>query len=471
MAGSTAAGPATPKGGLIAALLGVKVLRELGHPRSAVVQQRGRGGMHRQRALATVEAIKARGFAVDAVLDPEPRRRRHHERRYRHGVVPVPPGPGAPRTPSVAKGLNPIEAAMQCLAAFKEVEARWNPPHATHPSATIPTRFNLGKIAGGEWASSVRTTCRVDFRFGIGPGRDRPRPGRGRGGYLRRRGGTARAARARHRIRGLHAPGCVVDRRARHATACGLPRASQRRAATGGGHHRHHRRAALRAGRRHSRHLLRPHRRSASMRSTSASRSPRCGASPRCMRFHRPVVRSPVADRQPDRRHPFEHQRRRPHRHRTAWASSSSASTARKKLNGFSVKMIRELSAAYTALEKTEDAWVSCAPRGALHRWPATRPARPLRARRERVAGGGHRPARAACQQAHQAGGGGGAGHHLHAGHRTDARRRHRGGRARLPLRNWRSSAASATGGATLRMMERAGWGNAMRYLLTGDEF
>jgi enoyl-CoA hydratase len=28
-----------------------------------------------------------------------------------------------------------------------------------------------------------------------------------------------------------------------------------------------------------------------------------------------------------------------------------------------------------------------------------------------------------------------------------------------------------ATGGATIRMIERAGWGNAMRYLLTGDEF
>jgi len=27
------------------------------------------------------------------------------------------------------------------------------------------------------------------------------------------------------------------------------------------------------------------------------------------------------------------------------------------------------------------------------------------------------------------------------------------------------------TGGATLRMVERAGWGNAMRYLLTGEEF
>ncbi len=27
------------------------------------------------------------------------------------------------------------------------------------------------------------------------------------------------------------------------------------------------------------------------------------------------------------------------------------------------------------------------------------------------------------------------------------------------------------TGGATMRMVERAGWGNAMRYLLTGDEF
>lgn len=28
-----------------------------------------------------------------------------------------------------------------------------------------------------------------------------------------------------------------------------------------------------------------------------------------------------------------------------------------------------------------------------------------------------------------------------------------------------------ATGGATVRMVRRAGWGNAMRYLLTGDEF
>ena len=27
------------------------------------------------------------------------------------------------------------------------------------------------------------------------------------------------------------------------------------------------------------------------------------------------------------------------------------------------------------------------------------------------------------------------------------------------------------TGGATIRMVERAGWGNTMRYLLTGDEF
>jgi enoyl-CoA hydratase/carnithine racemase len=28
-----------------------------------------------------------------------------------------------------------------------------------------------------------------------------------------------------------------------------------------------------------------------------------------------------------------------------------------------------------------------------------------------------------------------------------------------------------AAGGATIRMVERAGWGNAMRYLLTGEEF
>ena len=28
-----------------------------------------------------------------------------------------------------------------------------------------------------------------------------------------------------------------------------------------------------------------------------------------------------------------------------------------------------------------------------------------------------------------------------------------------------------ATGGATIRMVERSGWGNAMRYLVTGEEF
>ena len=50
--------------------------------------------------------------------------------------------------------------------------------------------------------------------------------------------------------------------------------------------------------------------------------------------------------------------------------------------------------------------------------------------------------------------------------------RRHRGGGGRLPLlATGGQRGIMATGGATLRMAERAGLGNAMLHLLTGDEF
>lgn len=47
------------------------------------------------------------------------------------------------------------------------------PPEARHPmycSHQHPINFNLGRLAGGEWTSSVPTHCRVDMRLGFYPG-------------------------------------------------------------------------------------------------------------------------------------------------------------------------------------------------------------------------------------------------------------------------------------------------------------
>ena len=112
-------------------------------------------------------------------------------------------------------GLNPIEAALSVWQNLKAVEARWNPPQARHPlfgDHPHPLNFNLGKIHGGEWASSVPTTCRVDFRFGIYPGRDPTDAKREVEAAIR----AAVAAlpeppKCAISFDGFHAPGCVVD--------------------------------------------------------------------------------------------------------------------------------------------------------------------------------------------------------------------------------------------------------------------
>ena len=146
-----------------------------------------------------------------------------------------------------------------------------------------------------------------------------------------------------------------------------------------------------------------------------------------------------------------------------------------KKLNGFSVKMIKELAAAYTAFEADEGAWVGllCAEGPHFTAGLQLDQIGPYMARGESLWPDGAvdpfglrdpkrtKPLVAAVQGITYT-----IGIELMlaadmvvAAH--DCRF------SQLEVKR----AIMATGGATIRMAERAGWGNAMRYLLTGDEF
>ncbi|MBN8508582.1 MAG: ArgE/DapE family deacylase [Burkholderiales bacterium] len=81
---------------------------------------------------------------------------------------------GVPVHAAVAQtGVAAIEFAQHLCAKLKELETQWNDPAHRHPHFAQhdhPINFNVGRIDGGEWPSSVPTHCRVDVRVGFYPG-------------------------------------------------------------------------------------------------------------------------------------------------------------------------------------------------------------------------------------------------------------------------------------------------------------
>ena len=58
------------------------------------------------------------------------------------------------------------------MADLKELETQWNAPEHRHPAFADqphPINFNLGRIEGGEWNSSVPCTCTLGIRFSFYP--------------------------------------------------------------------------------------------------------------------------------------------------------------------------------------------------------------------------------------------------------------------------------------------------------------
>jgi acetylornithine deacetylase len=118
---------------------------------------------------------------------------------------------------NAAQGVNAIEAAYALWEGLKPLADEWNRRPARHPAFAhldSPIKFNLGKIEGGEWASSVPTRCVMHLRCGFYPG---ARAADVRAAIEARLDQTVadnpRLAAVRHRVRyaGFQAEGCVVD--------------------------------------------------------------------------------------------------------------------------------------------------------------------------------------------------------------------------------------------------------------------
>ena len=114
-----------------------------------------------------------RGYKADAVLIPEP----EDEKLVRANVgviwfqVEVRGLPVHVR--EMGAGANAIDAAYRVIGELRKLETEWNEKKRgrTHfENEDHPINLNIGKIEGGDWASSVPAWCRIDCRISIYPG-------------------------------------------------------------------------------------------------------------------------------------------------------------------------------------------------------------------------------------------------------------------------------------------------------------
>ncbi len=161
------------KAGLASNLFALDALRACGvgpagdvHLQSVVEEECTGNG-----ALACLQ----RGYNAEAALIPEP---------FSEKLVMAQVGviwfqvhlKGLPTHVAYAgSGANAVEAAIPLFDALHELQERWNDPSGRHPEfehVHHPLNLNIGRIAGGDWTSSVPAWCVFDVRIGIFPGQD-----------------------------------------------------------------------------------------------------------------------------------------------------------------------------------------------------------------------------------------------------------------------------------------------------------
>lgn len=159
------------KAGLVGCIAALDALARLGwrpaadvHVQSVVEEEcTGNGAL----------ACLARGYRAAAAIIPEPMWNRLI--RAQVGVlwfqvhvrgIPV-------HVREAGSGANAIEAAYEIMQALHGLEERWNEPARRHPlfaGEAHPINLNIGRIAGGDWPSSVPAWCTFDVRVALYPG-------------------------------------------------------------------------------------------------------------------------------------------------------------------------------------------------------------------------------------------------------------------------------------------------------------
>ncbi len=161
------------KAGLVANLYALNALRDVDlmpasdvHFQSVVEEECTGNG-----ALACLQ----RGYRADAALIPEPFNEQLISSQI--GVIWLQVHlSGIPvHVLEVGSGASAIEAAIPLIAALRKLEKHWNKDELKHPlykHIEHPLNLNIGRIEGGDWASSVPAWCCFDVRMAIYPGQD-----------------------------------------------------------------------------------------------------------------------------------------------------------------------------------------------------------------------------------------------------------------------------------------------------------
>ena len=114
-------------------------------------------------------------------------------------------------------GVNAIDAVQRLCDELRQLVEEWNAPDGRHPAwqdHPHPLNFNLGRLDGGDWTSTVPPAAMADVRVGFFPGASLQAI---RDGIERRIDEAVRSdpaldgVRARVEWRGFQAEGCEMD--------------------------------------------------------------------------------------------------------------------------------------------------------------------------------------------------------------------------------------------------------------------
>jgi len=166
-------GAADMKSGLVANVLALTALADLGYGPAAPV--------HLQSVIeeectgnGTLACI-ARGYGADAVIVPEPFGQTILWAQMGVMWVTVEVSGRPTHVLDAGAGLNAIAACFALFEGLQTLESAWNAEASRHPAYgenAHPVNFNLGRIEGGDWASTVPSRATMQVRVGFLPGMD-----------------------------------------------------------------------------------------------------------------------------------------------------------------------------------------------------------------------------------------------------------------------------------------------------------